>query len=147
MLNICLHDISFLLSFNINESFLSGIYLGKMQQAMVLPSFKRGYPMIASKYRPLSLLSIFSKIMEKLIWYRRLYNFLEIYKILYNLQFGFCVNHSIDHTLICMTESIKTSLDNKRYGCGIYLDLQQEFDLVNHWICLDKLEHYMTPKE
>ena len=41
-----------------------------------------------------------------------------------------------------MTESIKNSLDNKKFGCGIFLDLQKSFDTVNHQIFLNKLEHY-----
>ena len=55
--------------------------------------------------------------------YKQLYNFLEIDKILYDLQFGFRASHSVNHSLISMTESIKNSLDNKKFGCGIFLDL------------------------
>ena len=41
-----------------------------------------------------------------------------------------------------MTEEIRSSLDNRRYGCGIFVDLQEAFDTVNHGILLNKLEHY-----
>ena len=71
-----------------------------------------------------------------------LFNFLEVYKILYNLQFGFRADHSLNHALISLTESIKNSLDNKKFGCGIFLDLQKAFDTVNHQILLNKLHHY-----
>ena len=74
--------------------------------------------------------------------YKRLYRFLEIHKVLYSLQFGFQENHSIDHALVSLTETVRNTLDNKRFGCGIFIDLQKAFDTVNHNILLSKLEHY-----
>ena len=41
-----------------------------------------------------------------------------------------------------MTETTKSSLDNKKYGCGVFIDLLKAFDTVNHNILLPKLEHY-----
>ena len=72
----------------INESFQSGIFAGKMKFATVIPLFKKGCPLTASNYRPISLLSVFSKITEK-VMYERLYKFLENMKscIHYNLVF------------------------------------------------------------
>ena len=58
------------------------------------------------------------------------------------MQFGFRTGHSTDHALISLTETIKASLDKKRFGCGIFIDLQKAFDTVNHDILLKKLEHY-----
>ena len=84
LLKILSPHISSPLSLNMNESFQSGIFPKKMHQAKVIPLFKKGCSMTASNYRPLSLLSIFSKIAEKLM-YKKLYNFLKIHKILYDL--------------------------------------------------------------
>ena len=74
--------------------------------------------------------------------YRRLYRFLEIHKVLYSLQFGFQENHSIDHALVSLTEAVRNTLDNKRLGCRIFIDLQKAFDTVNHRTLLSKMEHY-----
>ena len=54
--------------------------------------------------------------------YRRLYRFLEIHKVLYSVQFGLQENHSIDNALVSLTEAIINTLDNKRLGCGIFID-------------------------
>ena len=125
----------------INESFQSGIFPDKMKLAKVIPLFKKGCPQLASNYRPISLLSVFSKITEK-VMHERLYNFLVKYEILHELQFGFRASHSINHALVGLTEAVKNSLDNRKFGCGIFIDLQKIFDTVNHNILLMKLEYY-----
>ena len=74
--------------------------------------------------------------------HKRLYSFLDTYEILYPLQFGFREKHSTIQALLSLTESIKYSIDNSKYGCGIFLDLQKAFDTVNYDILVTKLEHY-----
>ena len=85
----------------------------KRKFAKVIPLFKKGCPLTTSNYRPISLLSVFSKIAEK-VMYERLYKFLEKHEILYSLQFGFRASHSINHALVSLTEAIKNSLDNRK---------------------------------
>ena len=49
---------------------------------------------------------------------------------------------STSHSLIEITEEIKESIDNGKFGCGIFIDLKKAFDTVNHKVLLIKLEHY-----
>ena len=125
----------------INMSLLTGVYPDLLKIAKVIPIHKGGSTQDINNYRPISLLSIFDKIIEKLI-HKRLYNFLESQNILYSNQFGFRKNNSTTNALIQITEMIKESIDNGKYGCGIFIDLRKAFDTVNHEILLMKLEHY-----
>ena len=74
--------------------------------------------------------------------HKRLYNFLGEHKILFNNQFGFRKNNSTSLALIQITGKIKESIDNGKYGCGIFINLRKAFDTVNHSILLTKMEHY-----
>ena len=95
----------------INESFCTGIFPDKLKIAKVIAIHKKGSTDNPSNYRPISLLSVFGKIFEKLM-HKRLYNFLEINEIIYPLQFGFRKKHSTTYTLISMTEHIKSSIES-----------------------------------
>ena len=55
---------------------------------------------------------------------------------------GFRQKCSTDHALIKITESIRNSIDNNEFGCGIFIDLKKAFDTVNYSILLSKLNHY-----
>ena len=74
--------------------------------------------------------------------FNRVYKFLEEQQCIYNLQFGFRKKHSTNPALIEITESIRNALDNKKYACGIFIDLQKAFDTVNHYILINKLNYY-----
>ena len=124
-----------------NRSFSSGIFPDLLKIVKVVPIHKGGSTQEMNNYRPISLLSIFDKIIEKLM-HNRLYSFLEDHNILYKKQFGFRKNNSTTFSLIEITEKIKESIDNGKFGCGVFIDLRKAFDTVNHNILLKKLDHY-----
>ena len=125
----------------INLSFTTGVFPTILKIAKVLPLHKGGSTLDPNNFRPISLLSIFDKIIEKII-HKRLYGFLEFHNILYVNQFGFRKKNSTVYALMDITEKIKETIDKGKFGCGIFIDLKKAFDTVNHQILLAKLEHY-----
>ena len=104
-----------------NLSFRTGIFPDLCKIAKVIPIFKKDDHLLCQNYRPISLLPIYSKMFEKLL-YTRMYSFLEKNKLLNQNQFGFRQNHSTSHALINLTETIKRQLDEK--------NLWLEFSLI-----------------
>ena len=86
----------------INTSIESGHVPGTMQLAKVIPIYKSKDKQMLNNYRPISLLPIFSKIIEKVI-YQRLFNFLNTNNALFSSQYGFRKNHS---TINAVTELV-----------------------------------------
>ena len=88
LLKYLAEPISESLSLIVNKSFLNGIYLDKLKPAKVVALHKKGASDNPTNYRPISLLSVFSKIIGKLV-HKRLYDFLELSDVIHSLQFGF----------------------------------------------------------
>ena len=124
-----------------NTSIQQGIVPDNLKVARVTPVDKGGTATDPSSYRPISILSAFSQIFEKLA-YSQLINYIEKYEILYEFQYGFRKARSTEQAIAETTEYLKQSIDNNKFTCGIFLDFCKAFDTVNHHILLKKLEKY-----
>ena len=118
---------SYWLSKLINLCYETGEFPLMLKLAKVIHLHKKESVLNFMNYRPISLLSVFSKIYEKTI-YARIYSYLVKYNMIYTKQFGFRGNHSVNHAIISFTEHIRSLLDKGEYVCGIFVDLEKAFD-------------------
>ena len=125
----------------INLCFETGVFPDILKVAKVTPLDKKSSKFDVLNYRPISLLSIFSKVYEKLI-YVRIYSYLTKNNMIYNKQFGFRSNYSTTHAILSITEYIRTLLDDGHFVCGVFVDLEKAFDTVDHDILCEKLKFY-----
>ena len=106
-----------------------------LKYADITPVFKKGDTTDKSNYRPISTLSNFSKIFEKLI-YSQVNSYME--PKLSKYLAGFCGNHNTQHVLLRMIE-LWWALQNKDQKVGaIIMDLSKAFDTINHKLLFKK---------
>ena len=125
----------------VSTSLQQGIFPHKLKIAKVIPLHKSGSRAEVSNYRPISLLSCFSKIYEK-IMQARLLNHLKSEKILFDSQYGFRAGHSCEHALLEAQHHIQRALEKKQVTALLLIDYSKAFDMVDSSILLRKLEHY-----
>jgi hypothetical protein len=111
------------------------------KQAKVTPIFKDGDKSDVSNYRPISVLSVVSKIIERAV-HDQLYSYLTNANILSPSQSGFRSGHSTNSALIDVSDYILENMNNSKVTAAIFLDLKKAFDTVSHNILISKLSKY-----
>ena len=110
----------------------------RLKMAVVVPIYKAGDKDKFNNYRPISLLPVFSKVLERII-HTALVSFLNDTNILNPLQFGFRKLHSTYMPLAHMYDKVTEKLQNDEISCSLYLDLKKAFDTVSFEILLKKM--------
>ncbi|MEO1917133.1 MAG: reverse transcriptase family protein, partial [Candidatus Thioglobus sp.] len=123
-----------------NLSIRLSTFPDKCKIAKLKPLFKKGSKTEAKNYRPISLLPLISKIVEKVI-YDQTQNFLDKNEILYKYQSGFRSNHSTNSCLSYLSNKVLTSFDQGMLTGMILIDLQKAFDTIDHEILLQKMKY------
>ena len=118
-----------------NEPINLGIFPENMKIAKITAIFKSGKKELITNYRPISVISCFSKILDR-IMYNRVCNYLNDNNLFFfHKQFGFRRGHSTDHA--ALIELIDSIYDSFKYILRVFIDLSKAFDTVDHNVLID----------
>ena len=137
----CSEKFNITLSNIVSASLAEGIFPSKLKCARVVPIHKGGSKTDVTCYRPISLLSSFSKIYEK-VMHCRIVKFMEENDTLYKNQFGFRAGRSCEHALLAANSKLLDTISKNQVALLLMIDFSKAFDLVEHTILLEKLYHY-----
>jgi len=112
-----------------------------VELSKIIPLFKSGDRHSLKNNQPISLLSQFSKILEKL-FVKKCDCFLEKHSLIHDNQFGFRSTRTTAMALMKITEDITTQLENKIHTIGVFIDLKKALDTLDHGILISKLQTY-----
>ncbi len=132
-----LYIIAFYLTCIINTSLVTGVFPTAWKHAIVVPVYKNGDAENVNNYRPISLLPIISKILEKIVASQLMY-YLEKKNLLSNNQHGFRPKLSTETALTVVTDEIYSNMEHKKISLLTLCDLLKAFDSVHHTFLINK---------
>ena len=141
VLKLCAPAIAGSLTRLFNKCIGTGEFPAGFKDAKVVPIFKAGDRTDTSNYRPVSVLPVLSKLLEKLL-HKQLYDYFNNNKLFYSCQSGFRSGFSTQASLHYIMEHFYENLNNSKLTGIVSLDLRKAFDTVNFDILLDKLYYY-----
>ena len=103
-----------------NKSIQLGTFPSKLKMAKVIPIFKSGDETEPNNYRPISLLSCFNRIFEKLA-FERLKSLIDERKTISSSQYGFRQGHSTGYAILDIVNVIQSNRDAGKFSCGVFV--------------------------
>jgi hypothetical protein len=114
-----------------NTSFQTGTFPDLMKIAKVKLLHKKQNRQDIQNYRPISILSVFFKLLEKLM-HKRLLLFVKKHSTLTSEKHGFTEGKSTETASQSFIQDVQEALDKHLYVVGVFLDLSKAYDVINH---------------
>ena len=126
------------ITLTINTSIVTKVFPKPWKHSIIIPIHRSGDIEEPTNFRPINLLPILSKILEKVIS-TQLTEYLEKNNLLNGSQYAYRNNSFTEQELVNYTEQIYKSIDKGKISLLVLLDLSKAFDSVNHDLLLKKL--------
>ena len=146
LLKLAAPYISDSLTYICNQSIINSTFPEKWKEGKVSPLHKSGPKEDTNNYRPISVLPVLSKLLEKHI-HDTLMFYLTSNNLLHSTQSGFRPNHSCETALLRMINKWLEAINNDQMIGMVMVDFRKAFDLVDHTLLLKKLKYYQISDE
>ena len=134
------------ITYLVNLSIKTNRFPESWKTAIIAPIHKSGDKNLASNYRPIAILPVVSKILEKIVAIQ-LTEHLESRQLLHPQQFGFRPKHSTETANCYLLDRFKGLMVRGHVVGTVFLDLKKAFDAVHHGVLLSKLKHFKISAE
>ena len=141
MLKKCAEVVAIPLTRIINSSIISGTFPEYWKLAVVKPLFKKGKKSDKSNYRPISLLSAPSMILERVVR-EQMVNYMETNNLFSENQFGFRARKSTVGAMLSMHSTCVSNAEDGNVSAMAFYDLSAAFDTLDSGILCGKLQKY-----
>ena len=125
----------------INTSLITGIVPSDFKRGKIIPIHKSGKKSDVDNYRPITILPVISKVLEKCV-FSQIITYLEINKMLSSQQFGFRKNRSTELTATLLLDDIRKEMNEGNLCGAVFIDLRKAFDTISHSSIITKLPEY-----